>query len=111
MSSGIVSVALVALSAAALFYALHRVASITSDPLTVLPAQPGWAPQEHALSRFHARWCLSSIVFLALDVEMLFMCPWAVVGIEKGLSAVVEMFLFLGAFLVAGAWGPREGAF
>ena len=111
MSSGIVSVALVALSVVALFYALHRVASITSDPLTVLPAQSGWAPQEHALSRFHARWYLASIVFPAFDVEMLFMYPWAVVVIEKGLSAVVEMFLFLGALLVAVAWARREGAF
>ena len=111
MSSGIVSVALVALSVVALFYALHRVASITSDTLTVLPAQSGWAPQEHALSRFHARWYLASIVFLAFDVEMLFMYPWAVVVIEKGLSAVVEMFLLLGALLVAVAWARREGAF
>ena len=51
------------------------------------------------------------IVFLAFDVEMLFMYPWAVVVIEKGLSAVVEMFLFLGALLVAVAWAWREGAF
>lgn len=50
-------------------------------------------------------------VFLAFDVEMLFMYPWAVVVIEKGLSAVVEMFLFLGALLVAVAWARREGAF
>lgn len=111
MYSGIVAVALVALSAIALVYALHRSATIFADPLTVLPAQSGWVPQEHALSRFHARWYLASIVFLAFDVEMLFMYPWAVVVIEKGLSAVVEMFLFLGALLVAVAWARREGAF
>ena len=71
----------------------------------------GWMPQEHALSRFHARWYLASIVFLAFDVEMLFMYPWAVIVIERGLSAVVEMFLFLGALLVAVVWAWREGAF
>lgn len=45
--SGIVAVALVALSAIALVYALHRSATIFADPLTVLPAQSGWVPQEH----------------------------------------------------------------
>ena len=109
--SGIVAMALVAMSVVVLLYALHRTAVITADPLTVLPAQSGWMPQEHALSRFHARWYLASIVFLAFDVEMLFMYPWAVVVIEKGISAVVEMFLFLGALLVAVAWAWREGAF
>ncbi|MDT0119032.1 MULTISPECIES: NADH-quinone oxidoreductase subunit A [Kocuria] len=111
MYSGIVAMALVAMSVVVLLYALHRTAVITADPLTVLPAQSGWMPQEHALSRFHARWYLASIVFLAFDVEMLFMYPWAVVVIEKGISAVVEMFLFLGALLVAVAWAWREGAF
>src|SRR5699024_3639118 len=109
MSSGIVSVDRVALSVVALFYALHRVASITSDPLRVLRAQSGWAPQEAALPRLLARWLLALIVFLAFDVEMLFMYPWAGGVIEKGLSAVVEMFLFLGALLVAVAWARREG--
>lgn len=111
MYSGIVAMALVALLVVGLLYVLHRAASITAAPLTVLPAQSGWIPQEHALSRFHARWYLASIVFLAFDVEMLFMYPWAVVVMEKGLSAVVEMFLFLGALLVAVAWARREGAF
>ncbi|GAA4759499.1 NADH-quinone oxidoreductase subunit A [Citricoccus sp. NPDC079358] len=108
---GIVAMALVAIFAVALLYALHRAVSVLANPLTALPAQSGWLPQEHALSRFHARWYLASIVFLAFDVEMLFMYPWAVVVAEKGVSAVVEMFLFLGALLVAVAWAWREGVF
>src|SRR5690625_7600746 len=103
--------ALLAIFAVVSLYALHRAFSVESEPLTVLPAQSGWLPQEHALSRFHARWYLASIVFLAFDVEMLFMYPWAVVVAEVGISAVVEMFLFLGALLVAVAWAWREGAF
>ncbi|SJZ60928.1 MULTISPECIES: NADH-quinone oxidoreductase subunit A [Lysobacteraceae] len=103
--------ALLAIFAVVFLYALHRALSVEPEPLTVLPAQSGWLPQEHALSRFHARWYLASIVFLAFDVEMLFMYPWAVVVAEVGVSAVVEMFLFLGALLVAVAWAWREGAF
>lgn len=109
--SGILVLALVGMSVVGILYGLHRIAAISPDPLTVLPTQSGWMPQEHALSRYHARWYLASIVFLAFDVEMLFMYPWAVVVVEKGISAVVEMFLFLGALLVAVAWAWREGAF
>lgn len=111
MYSGIVAMALVAMFAVVLLHVLHRITSVAARPVTVLPARSGWLPQEHALSRFHARWYLASIVFLAFDVEMLFMYPWAVVVIEKGISAVVEMFLFLGALLIAVAWAWREGAF
>lgn len=108
---GILGMGLVAIFAITLVYGLHRATSVLVQPLTVLPAQSGWIPQEHALSRFHVRWYLASIVFLAFDVEMLFMYPWAVVVAEKGISAVIEMFLFLGALLIAVAWAWREGAF
>ncbi|APX31834.1 NADH-quinone oxidoreductase subunit I [Brachybacterium sp. P6-10-X1] len=111
MYSGIVAMALVAMAAVLFLYALHRATSVRADPLRGLPAQSGWIPEEHALSRFHVRWYLASIVFLAFDVEMLFMYPWAVVVAEVGISAVVEMFLFLGALFVAVAWAWREGAF
>ena len=109
--AGIVAMALVAVFAVAFLYALHRAVNVLAEPLTVLPAQSGWLPQEHALSRFHARWYPASIVFLAFDVEMLFMYPWAVVVAEEGMTAVVEMFLFLGALLIAVTWAWREGVF
>ena len=111
MYSGIVAMALMAVFAVVFLYAFHRLTAVAARPVEVLPFQSGWMPQEHALSRFHVRWYLASIVFLAFDVEMLFMYPWAVIVIERGLSAVVEMFLFLGALLVGVVWAWREGAF
>ena len=107
---GIVAMALVAVFAVAFLYVLHRAVSVLADPLTTLPAQSGWLPQEHALSRFHARWYPASIVFLAFDVEMLFMYPWAVIVAEEGISAVVEMFLFLAILLAGVLYAWREGA-
>ena len=50
------------------------------------------------------------MVFLAFDMEMIFMYPWTLVVAQMGPAAVVEMFGFL-ALLMAGvlyAW--REGA-
>ncbi len=91
-------------------YLAHRLLAVSPDPLTALPYQSGWQPDEHALSRFHVRWYLATLLFLAFDVEMLFMYPWAVVVAELGTTAIVEMFLFLGALFVAVFWAWREGA-
>lgn len=93
----------------AMLYALQR-ALADSQSLTVLPFQSGWVPEEHALSRYHVRWYLATLLFLAFDIEMLFMYPWAVVVAEMGTEAIVEMFLFLSALLIAVVWAWREGA-
>ncbi|CAL8978549.1 NAD(P)H-quinone oxidoreductase subunit 3, chloroplastic [Cellulomonas sp. T2.31MG-18] len=78
-------------------------------PVRVLPFQSGHRPVEHALSRFHARWYPLTLLFLAFDVEMLFMYPWAVVVVAKGAAAAAEMFGFLGVLLAGVVWAWREG--
>ncbi len=88
-----------------------RWTAVSAKPFTVEPWLSGQAPNEHALSRYHARWYTASVVFLAFDVEMLFMYPWAVVVRRLGPGAVVEMFGFLLVLLLAVAWARREGAF
>lgn len=92
-------------------YLLGRAVSVSSGPVEVLPFQSGWLPREHALSRFHVRWYPMTLVFLAFDVEMLFMYPWAVVVAEMGVEAIVEMFVFLGVLVAGVVWAWREGAF
>ena len=69
----------------------------------------GATPSEHAVSRFHVRWYPVSLLFLAFDMEMVFMYPWAVVVAEVGAKAVVEMFLFLGLLLLGVLYVWREG--
>ena len=110
MFTGALTLGLVGLLAAALLYVTQALVSLNRAPLVVLPFQSGWPPAEHALSRYHARWYPATILFLAFDVEMLFMYPWAVVVADIGMSALVEMFVFLGALLVAVLWAWREGA-
>lgn len=90
-------------------YLLGRAVTVGKEILEALPFQSGWQPQEHALSRFHARWYPLTLLFLAFDVEMLFMYPWAVIVAQKGAEAIIEMFVFL-AILTAGViWAWREG--
>ena len=88
----------------------HRSTSVAAAPVATLPFLSGWRPEEHALSRFHARYYPVTLLFLAFDVEMLYMYPWATVVAEVGVSAVVEMFVFLGVLMVGVLWAWREGA-
>jgi NADH:ubiquinone oxidoreductase subunit 3 (subunit A) len=91
-------------------YLLGRVITVGKEILEVLPFQSGWQPQEHALSRFHARWYPLTLLFLAFDVEMLFMYPWAVIVAQKGAEAIIEMFVFLAILTADVVWAWREGA-
>ncbi|MFG1683396.1 NADH-quinone oxidoreductase subunit A [Nonomuraea sp. NPDC049269] len=75
------------------------------------PYLSGGLPREHALARFHVRWYAVTLVFLAFDMEMIFMYPWALVVAEMGGVALVEMFAFLGLLMVGVVYTWREGAF
>lgn len=110
MYAGVAGMALVAVVVVAGCYLVHRAVVVAREPLLVLPFQSGWRPEEHALSRYHVRWYLATLLFLAFDVEMLFMYPWSVVVAELGATAVVEMFVFLAGVLAAVVWAWREGA-
>jgi len=89
---------------------MHRLTAVTAAPWAAGPFLSGEQPTEHAVSRFHARWYALTLLFLAFDVEMLFMYPWAVVVAEMGVSAVVEMFTFLGLLMCGVVYAWREGA-
>ncbi|GGZ59757.1 hypothetical protein GCM10010387_61910 [Streptomyces inusitatus] len=94
-----------------LLHLLGAAARTVREPLSTGPFSGGLEPREHPVSRFHARWYPVTMVFLAFDMEMLFMYPWARVVPEVGVPAVVEMFLFLGVLLAGVGYAWREGAF
>ncbi|GAB2330788.1 NADH-quinone oxidoreductase subunit A [Streptomyces griseoincarnatus] len=100
----------VALAAVGGVYGAAWAARIGSGAPDAAPFGSGLEPTEHAVSRFHVRWYTVTMLFLAFDMEMVFMYPWTRVISAMGPSAVIEMFVFL-AVLVTGvvhAW--REGA-
>lgn len=76
----------------------------------VRPFLSGHEPAEHAVSRYHVRWYALTMIFLAFDMEMVFMYPWTLVVAEEGVTAVVEMFVFLGILFAGVAYAWREGA-
>ncbi|CAM5370317.1 NADH-quinone oxidoreductase subunit A [Streptomyces griseus] len=90
--------------------ALARLAAVGPVVTESLPHLGGLPPAEHALSRFHVRWYTVTMVFLAFDMEMIFMYPWTLVVPMMGTSSVVEMFLFLALLLSGVLYAWREGA-
>ncbi|MFZ5871982.1 MAG: NADH-quinone oxidoreductase subunit A [Actinomycetota bacterium] len=91
-------------------YGLHAALSVARQAAAALPFESGTVPQQHAVSRFHVRWYAVTVLFLAFDMEMVFMYPWAVVVAGMGPAAVVEMFGFLAVLLVGVVYTWREGA-
>ena len=94
---GLVALILAELGAAARLLAVARQAP------PAMPFSGGLPPAEHAVSRYHVRWYAITMLFLAFDMEMIFMYPWTLVTVISavGPSAVIEMFTFL-AVLLAG---------
>ncbi|WP_345484622.1 NADH-quinone oxidoreductase subunit A [Streptomyces roseoviridis] len=101
----------VALIGVFLLHCLGAVVRTVREPLHASPFSGGLEPQEHPVSRFHVRWYPVTMIFLAFDMEMLFMYPWTKVVPRIGTPAVVEMFLFLGILLAGVGYAWREGAF
>lgn len=97
-------VALIALAAAA------RVGRATSTASERVPYLGGSTPETHAWNRYHVRYYAMALLFLAFDMEMVFMYPWAVVFAEEGLTAFVEMLMFIVILLIGILYAWRERA-
>ena len=108
---GALSLLLLACAGIGVLYAVGALAAVARDPLRSAAFSGGFLPTEHPLSRYHVRWYAMTVVFLAFDLEMLFMYPWALVVAKVGMSAVVETFGFLVLLLVGVVYAWREGAF
>jgi len=51
--------------------------------------------QESAWKNYHIAFALFALVFIAFDMEMIFMYPWAVTFRGIGLEAFLDMFVFI----------------
>lgn len=100
----------VALTLVGAGYAIARLVTVAPAVAVTGPFLSGSEPAEHAFSRFHVRWYPLSMVYLAFEMEMLFMYPWTLVVAKIGATAVIEMFAFLGILLAGVAYAWREGA-
>jgi len=75
------------------------------------PFLGGGTPATHAWSRVHVRYYTMALVFIAFEMEMMFMYPWAVVFVAEGAKALAEMGMFLVILSLGILYGWREGVF
>jgi NADH-quinone oxidoreductase subunit A len=94
--------------------ALRGLGDIPTRPARTPPEKApfagGMPPLVHAWSRYHARYYVMALVFLAFDMEMVFMYPWAVVFVQEGATAFVEMGMFIAILLLGVLYVWRERA-
>jgi NADH-quinone oxidoreductase subunit A len=84
--------------------------SRATEPQKV-PFLGGGAPEAHAWQRYHVRYYPMTLLFIAFEMEMMFMYPWAVVFVEEGVKAMAEMGMFLAILSIGIVYGWREGVF
>jgi NADH:ubiquinone oxidoreductase subunit 3 (subunit A) len=96
------------------FLALRSAGAVVSEAQLTAPGRApflgGGTPEVHAWSRFHVRYYAMALLFLAFDMEMVFMYPWAVVFVEEGAIALMEMLMFIAILLLGILYTWREGA-
>ncbi|ADJ29407.1 NADH-quinone oxidoreductase subunit A [Nitrosococcus watsonii] len=72
-----------------------------------------WRPPSESLSapdswkKYRFGFTTYALIFVAFDMEMIFMYPWAVVFAEIGLKAFLDMLVFIALLSggIAYAWG------
>ena len=77
---------------------------------STVPVLGGPQPVTHAWNRFHIRYYPMALLLIAFEMEMMFMYPWAVVYVQEGTKALVEMGMFLGILSLGILYAWREGA-
>jgi NADH-quinone oxidoreductase subunit A len=103
-----------------LFAALSFIASSLLGPkrptsAKSAPYECGIVPSREPAERFPVRFYIVAMVFIVIDIEIIFLYPWAVIFRQLGTFGLVEMVLFAVAVLLSfiylisnGAldWGP-----
>lgn len=93
-------------------YSLPAVLVVIAAGLGLL-ALALWRRPPHAIeapaawAQYRFGFPIYALIFLSFDMEMIFMYPWAVVFADLGITAFVDMMIFI-ALLAAGiayAWG------
>ena len=75
-----------------------------------VPATAGTLHRDPVWARYHVRYYGYALLFLAFDMEMAFMYPWAVVYKELGLVALLDMGVFLSILFLGLLYGWSQGA-
>lgn len=77
-------------------YLLHKkIVKTRKEAAKDIPAESGRLKPKLAWGRYHVHYYGYALLFLAFDMEMAYMYPWAVVYKEEGITALLDMGVFL----------------
>ena len=74
------------------------------------PYECGFEAFEDAHMQFDVRYYLIAILFIAFDLEIAFVFPWAVIFRELGVVGLYEMGIFLGLLVLGFVYVWKKGA-
>ncbi|HCR19159.1 MAG: hypothetical protein CL897_03570 [Dehalococcoidia bacterium] len=83
---------------------------VPSDPVKEDTYECGMVTRGPALTQFNFRFYYIALLFLLLDVEIVFLFPWAVVLESAGLVGLGKIAIFVGTFVVGGLYAWRKRA-
>ncbi|QYJ16353.1 NAD(P)H-quinone oxidoreductase subunit 3, chloroplastic [Rubrobacter xylanophilus DSM 9941] len=92
-------------------YGIARsVGRVRQEPGKDVPATAGELSRDPVWVRYHVRYYGYALLFLAFDMEMAYMYPWAVVYRQEGLVALLDMGVFLAILFLGLLYGWSQGA-
>jgi len=101
--------AIAALVAGALLFIPTLLAPRRLTPVKAEPFECGKDPIEVAEGRFAIKFSTVAIFFILIDIELLFIWPWATLYRKLGWFGFVEMLVFLGVLMLGFAYIWRKG--
>jgi NADH-quinone oxidoreductase subunit A len=101
--------ALAALVAGALLFIPSLIAPRRLTAVKAEPFECGKDPIEIAEGRFAIKFSTIAIFFIIIDLELLFIWPWAMLYRRLGWFGFVEMLVFLGILMLGFLYIWRKG--
>jgi NADH-quinone oxidoreductase subunit A len=83
---------------------------VPSDPVKEDTYECGVRTEGPSLVQFNFRFYYIALLFVLLDVEIVFLFPWALVFEEAGWVGYGKGLLFIGTFVIGGVYAWRKRA-
>ncbi len=97
---------LILLGVSAILHSNHK----KPTPTKLLTYECGLETEGDTWIQFKLSYFMYALVFVAFDVETIFLYPWAIKFQSLGLFAIVEMFIFITILLLGYWYAWKEGA-
>ena len=79
-------------------------------PVKLLTYECGLETEGDTWVQFKISYFMYALIFVAFDVETIFLYPWAIKFQSLGLFGIVEMFIFIAILLIGFWYAWKEGA-